>query len=457
MKNTILTFTIASLTLITAHAAEHAAVISPHLSAADRKAAYSALFQYALGPLPAGDTLRVIDGWEIKEIAALSVPAHKAYATNAKFRLEKMAPALNSLKQWFLKPAAVPAAEVAGGLRLPQIMDYVPKYTRVVSDGGTVLLFGTPVYHDPAEPAFSLRDLLVPADPHIAAARDDTPFGLKDCEARWKGVRVHWNTLQTGTLEDRHARAIERWWTLAFQAQGATLLSYQSSTPKTFELLASPPPAPAPIVADLTAKLEMRRILPREIPAPEPAPAPADIVKPDPKTTVDISPPPPLPGHGLDFMLKDAGKSEKLDNPIVQGTVRIGIKWEGTRDLDLYVTPRPGAKELYYNLTKTPEGTLEKDWSSPKGTMGYETVELRGPVDLRELIIAINFYRGEKAPGGPRATLRLEAAGRLFEQEIHIPAESGNRGEDRKTKASTTWTRVDAAVIAVAPSQTARK
>ena len=106
-------------------------------------------------------------------------------------------------------------------------------------------------------------------------------------------------------------------------------------------------------------------------------------------------------------MLKDAGKSEKLDNPIVQGHVRIGIKWPGKLDLDLHVTPRPGAKELYYNLTKTPEGTLEKDWSSPKGTMGYETVELRGPVDLRTLKIALNFYRGEKAPGGPNATLRL--------------------------------------------------
>ncbi len=154
-------------------------------------------------------------------------------------------------------------------------------------------------------------------------------------------------------------------------------------------------------------------------------------------------------GTGLEFMLKDPGKAEKLKNPVVTGPVRIGIKWAGLRDLDLYVIPRPGAKELFYNRTRTPEGSLEKDWSSPEGTMGYETVELTGSLDLRELGAAINFYRGDKALGGPRATIRLEAAGHLFEKEIHIPAESGNRGEDRNAKTSSTWTKVDIGTLAL--------
>lgn len=460
MKSTLI-LTIAALTTFTARAAEHAVVVSPWLSAADKKAVYSSLFQYALGPLPPGDTLRVIDGWEVREVAALSVPDHKAYAGNAKFRLEKMAPAVQSLKQWFVTPSANTDKDTASGLRLPQIMDYIPKYTRVSASGGIVLLFGTPVYHDPSDAAFSMRDLRVPSDAILTATREDTPLGLDGTDQRWKGIRVHWNTLGTGTLHDRHALALERWWSLAFQHQGAVLNSYQASTPKVFELAVTPPPAPVPIVADLTVKPEMRRIIPREVRAPSPAPAIA--VPEDPANIVNITPPAAPAETGLEFMLRDLGKAEKLDNPIVTGPVRIGIKWEGTRDLDLYVTPRPGCKELYYNRTKTAEGNLEKDWASPTALNGYETVELTGPVDLRELKIAINFYRGEKAPGGPRATLRIEAAGRLFEQEIQILAESGNRGEDRATKASSTWNTVDVlplvcglAAISPGRSQTAK-
>ena len=448
MNTTLARLLPAMLLSLPVTAAEHAAIISPWLPPADRSAVFSAVAKYALNELPCGDTLRIIDGWDIREIAALQVPAHKAYAGNPRFRIQEMKTPLLAFKTWVLAGRPATAPDTAHGLRLPQIMDYVPKYTRVVSDGGTVILFGSPLYHDPAEPSFSMTDLRVPEDSHITAAREDSPLGLTGCADRWKGVRVHWNTLFTGTLHDRHARAVERWWTLAFQVQGATLCSYQPATAKTFELLATPPAAPALVVADLTAKLEMRRILPREIPQPDPMPT---ATAEDKKYTVDITPPPPRPDTGLDFMLKEPGKAEKLDNPIVSGRVRIGIKWPGARDLDLHILPGPGAKELYYGLTKTPQGTLEKDWSSGKGTMGFETVELHGPVDLRTLKIAINFYRGEKAPGGPKATLRIEAAGRLFEQKIHIAAQEGNRGTDRKTKASNTWTTVDVPLLTCRP------
>jgi hypothetical protein len=118
-----------------------------------------------------------------------------------------------------------------------------------------------------------------------------------------------------------------------------------------------------------------------------------------------------------------------------RGHIKIGLRWpkndpRATRiDLDLYVLPRPGAKELCYYRTRTPEGRLRKDWpDSPCIANGFETVELNGEADLTQLTVAVNFYSGSHSGGGVQATLRLWVDGTVSDIPVRIAAGTGNHG-----------------------------
>ena len=66
---------------------------------------------------------------------------------------------------------------------------------------------------------------------------------------------------------------------------------------------------------------------------------------------------------------------------------------------------------------------------------GFETVELRGRVDLSKLTVGVNFYDGAPSPGGVDGTIRIEADGKVFESPFHVNAPTGNRGADRSSTA----------------------
>jgi hypothetical protein len=135
-------------------------------------------------------------------------------------------------------------------------------------------------------------------------------------------------------------------------------------------------------------------------------------------------------------MLRRDVESRPLNGAKVENC-RIGIRWPGQRDLDLYVRPYPSADELYYQHNRSRDGIHVKDWlTSPDvDNNGFETVELHGSVDLSKLTLGVNFYAGAPSPGGVDGTVRIETGGKVFEAPFHVSAPDGNRGADRSPSA----------------------
>ena len=84
---------------------------------------------------------------------------------------------------------------------------------------------------------------------------------------------------------------------------------------------------------------------------------------------------------------------------------------------------------LYFGRTETDQGVFFKDYrSSPETTGAYETVALRGAVDLHGLRVAINHFSGQ-APGGVAGQVRIAVAGATYGWAFHLRSTDGHGGQ----------------------------
>jgi hypothetical protein len=120
--------------------------------------------------------------------------------------------------------------------------------------------------------------------------------------------------------------------------------------------------------------------------------------------------------------------------------MKIGIRWRGDIDLDLYAKAKPGAETLFFEHTRAPEGYYFKDHrSSPERE--YEFIEFETPVDVYQVEASINFFEGH-ASGGPGGEVRIEFDGRIYTGRFALPAENGNEGRTGSRQRDA-WTRID--------------
>lgn len=445
---------------VSAYAAQTIIAVSPNLP--DKQAKediYRAVLMVALQDAKPGDTVQVLDGWNIKPVATFTIPNHNAYARDPKARAKAMQAPIQAFNAWMAaETSANPSAQVPiGGARVPAVFEYCATHTDLAKTGGTLALICSTIYDDPAEPAFSMKDGYYPSDSHLDSVRAESVFGLKDDGKRFDGITVHWVNVGGTYLDDGHRAAVDRWWTLYVQKQGAVLASCDATPATVFDRMRKEVRTPIQNVAAISGdKLEMRhapiRIRVNEAPPP-PAVVPTTTPPPAPASEAVTPPVQPVPARqpSLHFMLREDVETQPLNATVVQGC-RIGIRWPGNRDIDIYVRPAPGAKELFYGVNRSPQGIHIKDWqTSPDvDNNGFETVELAGAVDLRQLTIGINFYAGDSSPGGVDGTLRIEVNGKVFQSPFHVAATHGNRGGDRDGNArfrSQYWTTLDPLVV----------
>lgn len=231
------------------------------------------------------------------------------------------------------------------------------------------------------------------------------PFGIDDPQA-YTGLRVHLATGGSSPAQhSRHEAALERWWSLFITAQGGALVSYSSDLPSVLERIRTQ--AQPPKRSDRVQpgnKLEMIRL------------RPVHIRRSIHERALSESP------------LPEAALESAQD-------VEVGLSWTGCAacdpdlDLDLYVAAKDGAKVLYFGRTETDQGVFFKDYrSSPETTGAYETVALRGAVDLHGLRVAINHFSGQ-APGGVAGQVRIAVAGATYGWAFHLRSTDGNGGQ----------------------------
>lgn len=351
--------------------------------------------------LAPGESAWVVNAFTQEEIAEFRVPADAAPDGSFRERARANRPYFRGVKAFLDQ---VQPGEIVGGFD-GQID--LPGFLRAVGTNypawapRDLIILGSPVT-DPIAAGFSMRDGGVPNDAHIAASRAVTPYGAAGQQDHLANYTVHWGTWGAPwKVSDQHAFHLERFLALTMKSRGAVLVTFSEDTETPVRNAHSVHRGPlGPYTLEQTDRLAMIRFQQRPAEAPE----------------VSIYERP------LSNRVPDREELRSATK------VEIAIRWTCECDMDLAVTPRPGAETISFRNPATAEGRLFKDFTSAQSlNNGFEIIELDGPIDLTGVTAAINFYGGS-APGGATVEVRIAIGGETWSQQIALTVQHGNGG-----------------------------
>lgn len=377
--------------------------ISPFLDEPAANESFRNLAHLLLEDLPLNSSLWLYDAYHVRTIAQVEVPPAHAFASS-RTRANQFSEPLQKLKSFLATRHEAPKAEgfdFRDAIRLPQFMDFVGENLTQTNAAIVTIVLGSPLYLDEKEPGFSMVNGYFPSDGHLVAARDKSVYGRGNCTDLLHDVTVHYGYFGDPWTSELHQQKVGRFWSLFFKTQGARLASFTGDLPTIFNAVrsggAGSPRSERDELDATQTKLEMLRI------------------------TRDVG--------AADWITRELPANHRPPPPTTMtGPMKIGIRWQGDLDIDLYAQAREGAGTLFFQHTREPEGYYFKDHrSSPDRE--YEFIEFTEPVDVREVRARINFYEGEQ-PGGARGEVRIEFQGRIYSSRFELPAEHGNEGRD---------------------------
>jgi len=410
---------------VTNASVHYVAGLSPFLDRGVKDALYRQIIGYVLEELPLNSSLTLYDAYHLRTIASIEVPGVAAFRS-AKTRANQFREPIRKLKDFLASPPEAPSAgplKLDSAIRLPQFLDFLAEDP--VRRGQTlrIALLGSPLYLDPKEPGFSMAGGYFPSDGHLQASREKTVYGLKERTGTLPGAIVYVGYFGDPWLTELHREKITRFWSLYVEGHGARLATFTSDLPTLFGAFHPGAPEPRAGTHELDrsqTKLEMLRI------------------------TRDVG--------AMDWITRDAVLTAQTPPTRFVGPLKIGIRWKGDIDLDLYATPKPGGETLFFEHTRIPEGYYFKDHrSSPERE--FEFIEFESPVDVREVEARINYFEGH-TEGGPSGEIRLEFDGRIYSGQFKIEADHGNEGRDGRRQTEF-WTQIDLPRLLRLPGPTA--
>lgn len=394
--------------------------LSPFLDKGVKDEVFRRIVGFALEDMPLDSSLSLYDAYHLQTITRIEVPALRAFRSG-KTRANQFKDQINRLKKFLAAEHPRPDTaklDLAQAVRFPQFMDFIGENVTHTEQPVAVIVLGSPLYLDHKEPGFSMVDGYFPSDGHLLAARDQSVFGLKDRSDDLKNFTVHWGYFSDPWVSEIHQEKINRFWALYLKGQGARLASFNNDLPTIFDAVLGRA-ATTEERADrfkldpAQTKLEMLRIT-RDIGV-------ADWITRDNLPNVSQTPP-----------------------SITVGPMKVGIRWRGNLDLDLYATPNPDAETLFFEHTRSPEGYYFKDHrSSPNRE--FEFIEFEAPVDVWQVDARVNFYKG-RAPEGTEGEVRIEFDGRIYTGRFSLPATRGNEGRSGPSQTDF-WDRIDVPAI----------
>ena len=397
--------------------------VSGTLSESERRDAWTSTLDFVVQKMHPGDRLDTYDASALQPVSTIEIPSDPLFAS-AKPRLVRLAPQLGRLKAFFDR-ASVRSGPGTGAIMVPQFLDLVHQI-RTGDQPLTVILLTAPFYAD-EEKAFDFgADGSYPGDGYLRLPTAESPFSTVEKAGWLRNVTIHisWLHEDGRWISDATRHGVLRFWHLYATTQAGVVASAAPSARDVFDRAAQGVSAALlDAVPDPDAKAEMIRIrrirveTAREQQEQLPS-ASAGAVQ-----------------EGVPAWLLHPITASPAAPRLSRGRVKIGLTWGENdpdaemNDLDLYVIPRPGAKELSFHRMRTAEGKLNKDWlNAPNVTNGFETVELDGEADLAQLSVSVNFYSGHHSGGGVNATLRVWLDGAVYPTTLRIPAATGNRG-----------------------------
>lgn len=385
---------------------EMAIGLSPHQESRQAETQVKQVLQFLADTIQPGQSALLFDAYHLRTLGVFAVPPNPSYR-HPKAKTQANAKTIASLFA-FAKQAGLPQgaheSAMPSALRWPQALRFIGQNYRAIGQAHLILL-GSPLFDDPSEQGFSMRHGRIPGDGHLMSERARSPYGTKGQEHVLSQWRVHlvfpdWSWKQ----DDHHAFYVQRFWTLHVERQDGQLTTFTNDMPTLFERIRTNAAAPThQYKTELGDKLEMIQLR-------------APTVK---QTSIYERPinTTPLPPE----ILRQAPQ------------VEVGITWECREcDLDLYGQREPGATALWFLNLQNAHGQYFKDFrSSPRSANGYETLAYHVPINLNDLLVAVNFYNGQSS-GGVKGEVRISVNGQTFAKPFHVPAESGNGGLGRQ-------------------------
>jgi len=381
--------------------------LSPFQKPSAAKQQIKSVIGFLVEILEPGDRAWLFDAYHQTSLGQFAVPNKSIYA-NPKAKLGANRQAVANLLK-FAKEAREPKGRdqpsLMGAVRLPQFLRFIGENYPTTTEMDVIVL-GNPLFSDPSDKPFSMAQFSIPGDGHFSHDRRDTPFGLKGQRSLLTKRRVHLGFPdESWKRDDHHGFYVQRFWALFIEQQGGVLATFTHDIGTLYQRIKTRAPVPKhSYELEKTDKLEMILLRSREVKH-------HTSLFERPLSTTPVTP----------------GWETQLNN------LSIAITWDDPQsDLDLYVQHGSHTKPLYYLNTETAEGKYYKDFmNSPRATNGYETVSFFQPVNVNELIVAINFFGG-LAQESVTGEVRISLDGQTFARKFEIKAKKGNHGKGRE-------------------------
>ena len=364
------------------------AALSPQIPKAEIKT----ILEYTLEQTQRGEAVTFYDASSITRICQLSVPDKRGY-NHKKVKMRHN-------KKCIVKLLAFPKSGDAK-VNLPKLVRAIGKaHHKTTKD---ILLVANPLYRK--NDAFGMIDgERYPGDGHLQHSVSVTPYGVRDHAGLLKGKKLHIVYPSDVMTNEQYESRVHRFYGLMINHMGGQIASWTHDLPIALDGVQDDTPitlsAETSIVGD---KLEMINMAPVKL----------------------------QEGKSIFQRSVDSGR---LSQEVIKAAkdVQIGIKWDCQKcDLDLHVRPHASAKVLYFGRTKTSEGRYWKDFlNAPE--YGFETIDLSGVTDLRDLLIAVNFYGGTSTMP-VSGEIRLTVGDKTYAKPFQIKAMAGNRAKGSKS------------------------
>jgi hypothetical protein len=469
---------LACLHINSAAGASYVIGISPHHDTSQRKEVLAGILVFALETAEPGDSITVCDALNQKLVASFTIPEGSLFKSNAKARAQRLGVAMTSLKEFILKDRSYPSV-MANVIALPQFLDFAASQLRSPGESLRVVVLASALYIDTNPDAACSMQSAFPSDANLTAEPHQSVFGCAFRRQTLNGVTVHLAYLKTPFVNDYHQERIGRFWALYCQQTGGTLNSWCADSSLAFRR-AKENIQQSCIQAQLDSndtKIEMRQVSRRSVVASRSvtndvgrlnttsvlpvvtSTATSSAIR-EPVTTqnqVVTTATVPSGGngqvvYGRDALVFEPAKlAEAFPVKPAAKSFGVGIAWSASVDLDLWLAPYPGAAELSFHNTNSPQGRYLQDWRSGNLGLDYEYVLLNPDQivslsTLPQIECWVNYYSGNVTP--VRGIMVVHFDGRAYQGEFTINAPSGNQAGERNARdRSRHWVRIDLAAI----------
>ncbi len=402
MKQYLTIFTCAILLFSNvAQARDYVIALSPMQSREALHQQSAATLQFLLQQVKPGETALLVDGLHLRTIAQFAVKNNKVY-DHPKAKLQLNKEAIAALRRFAEQPVDIAQHGIAGVMQVPQLLQFLGANYGAFTDTDIILL-ASPIYVDARDPNWGMINNQYPGDGHFNAAPQDSPFSLQGRGNLLTNTRIHWAYPDDSWISSEGYRInVTRTWAVLAEGYGAQFSTFTGDQSTLWRRAAEgAKAAPSGHQLQNTKKIETIQLV--------------DKVQ---------------NAQHVSIYERELSNVPPSNQVLHQAqNVEIGISWNCERcDLDLHVRPHHGAEVLYFNHRETNEGYYHKDFRhSPKTDNGFETVTLTSAVDLRDVLIAINWFGG-KSSEGVKGEIRLAISDQTYALPFTFPGKSGSGG-----------------------------